>query len=207
MATASQPSYQLLVANFSRPTQSSESGSDTAEMAPTKTRTGFVFRHVQNLGFASDHTQGTAVGASSVVTSTLNAQFDPFSGTPPPRGDVEVVDNTFAGLSASLFVGPYELVSGRDYLVGGGAAATATAIATAVSNLPGYTGTPAGAVVTVEGPLGQVGLRFEAAYRGGAANFAFTYVDQDGVLSQGIGAGPIEPPTILPPGVPNGVAP
>lgn len=207
MATASQPEYEILVANFSRPTPSSKFGSDTQNMAPTKTRTGFVFRHIQNLGFAGDHTQATYGPARSVVTNTLNAQFDPFGGTPPPTGDVDVADNTFAGTSASLFVGPYELVSGRDYVVAGTAAGTATNIATAVSNLPGYTGTPAGTTVTVDGPEGQVGLRFDATYRGGAENFAFTYVGQDGVLSQGVGAGPIEPPTILPPGTPNGVAP
>jgi len=207
MATASGPQYQLLVANFSRPTQSSEYGSDTSNMAPTKTRTGFTFRHVQNLGFAGDMTHGTSSPGRSLVTNTLNAQFDPFGGTPPATGDVTVADNTFAGTSASLFIGPYELVSGRDYIVGGAAAATATAIATAVSNLPGYTGTPAGAVVTVDGPAGQAGLRFDATYRGGAENFTFTYVDQDGVLSQGIGGGPIEPPGILPAGTPNGVAP
>ena len=207
MATASGPQYQLLVANFSRPTQSSEYGSDTSNMAPTKTRTGFTFRHVQNLGFAGDMTHGTSSPGRSLVTNTLNAQFDPFGGTPPATGDVTVADNTFAGTSASLFIGPYELVSGRDYIVGGAAAATATAIATAVSNQPGYTGTPAGAVVTVDGPAGQAGLRFDATYRGGAENFTFTYVDQDGVLSQGIGGGPIEPPGILPAGTPNGVAP
>ena len=207
MATASQPEYQLLVANFSRPTPSSKFGSDTANMAPTKTRTGFTFRHVQNIGFAGDLTHGTSSPARSVITDTLNVQFDPFGGTPPPTGDVEVVSNTFAGTSASLFVGPYELVSGRDYIVGGAVGATATAIATAISNLPGYTATPAGAVVTVDGPAGQAGLRFDAAYRGGDLNFTFTYVDQDGVLSQGIGGGPIEPPGILPPGTPNGVAP
>ena len=207
MATASQAAYQLLVANFSRPTPSSKFGSDTSNMAPTKTRTGFTFRHVQNIGFAGDHTNATSSPGRSVITDTLNVQFDPFGGTPPPTGDVEVVDNTFAGTSASLFVGPYELVSGRDYIVGGAVGATATAIAAAVSNLPGYTGTPAGAVVTVEGPQGQVGLQFDATYRGGAENFTFTYTGPDDVLSQGIGGGPIEPPGILPAGTPNGVAP
>jgi len=207
MATASQPPYELLVANFSRPTQSLEYGSDTSEMAPTKTRTGFIFRHVQNIGFATDHTNGTAVSGRSVITNTLNEQFDPFGGTPPPTGDVTVASDVFAGTSASLFVGAYELVSNRDFVTGGGVAATATNIATAIGNLPGYTATPAGATVTVEGPAGQVGLAFTAAYRGGAQNFTFTYVDQDGVLSQGIGGGPIDPPTILPAGTPNGVAP
>lgn len=209
MPTTAQPPYELLVANFSRPTQSSIEGSDTSNMAPTKTRTGFIFQHVQTLGFSPDHVSSPSSPARSVITETLNATMDPFDTNTPPTGDVEVTSNTFVGQSASLFIGPFELVSGRDYTVGGSAAATATAIATAVSALPGYTGTPAGAVVTVEGPLGQAGLRFDATYRGGAQNFDFTYVAEDGVLSQGVGEGdaPIAPPTILPPGTPNGVAP
>jgi hypothetical protein len=207
MATASQPPYELLVANFSRPTQSSEFGTDTEHMPPTKTRTGFIFRHVQNIGFALDHTNATSSPGRSLITNTLNVQFDPFGGTPPPRGALTVASDVFAGLSASLFIGPFELVSNRDFTTGGGAAATATSIATAISNLPGYTGTPAGPAVTVEGPPGQVGLRFDATYRGGDENFSFAYLEQDAVLAQGVGEGPIEPPTILPAGLPNGVAP
>lgn len=207
MSTTAQAPYTLLVANFSRPTQSLETGSDTSHMAPTKTRTGFVFQHVQNIGFASDHTNATAVPARSLITETTNAILDPFGGTPPPTGDVTVASNTFAGQSASLFIGPFELVSGRDYTVGGSTIFTATAIAAAVSALPGYTGTPVASTVTVDGPEGQSGLRFNATYRGGDENFTFAYVANEEVLSQGIGGGPIEPPTILPPGLPNGVAP
>lgn len=207
MPTAAQPPYELLVANFSRPTQSLETGSDTSHMAPTKTRTGFVFQHVQNIGFATDHVSGTAGPARSLITNTTNGILDPFGGTPPPTGDVTVASDVFAGQSASLFIGPFELVSGRDFTTGGGVAATATSLAAAVSALPGYTGTPVVATVTVEGPQGQSGIRFEAAYRGGELNFVFAYVAGDGVLSQGIGGGPVEPPTILPPGAPNGVAP
>lgn len=207
MPTTAQPQYELLVANFSRPTQSLVYGSDTSNMAPTKTRTGFVFQHVQTLGFALDHTNGTSSPARSLVTHTLNALLDPFGGTPPPTGTVTVVSNVFVGLSASLFVGQYELVSGRDYIVGATTALTATAIAAAISNLPGYTGTPVGSVVTVDGPLGQAGPRLNAVYRGGELNFTFAYVAQDEELSQGIGGGPIEPPSLLPAGVPNGVAP
>lgn len=207
MPTAAQPPYELLVANFSRPTQSLITGSDTSHMAPTKTRTGFIFQHVQNLGFSDNLTNDTYAPARSVVTNTINARLDPFAGTPPPTGDVEVVSDVFAGTSASLFVGPFELVSNRDFVTGGGVAATAANIEAAIDALPGYSASVAGAVVTVNGPQGQAGLRFVAAYRGGEMNFDFTYVADDGVLSQGIGEGPIEPPTILPPGTPNGVAP
>lgn len=207
MATAATPQFQLLVANFSRPYPSLIFGADPANQSYTRTRTGFIFQHVQNLGFAADFTNATYSPARSVVTNTLNARMDPFGGTPPPTGDVEVVNDTFAGTSASLFVGPYELVSNRDFVTGGGVGATATNIANAINTLPGYSASALGAVVTVEGPAGQAGIRFCAAYRGGALNFSFTYVAEVGVLSQGIGNGPLEAPTILPAGVPNGVAP
>jgi len=176
MPTSAIPQYSILVANFSRPTQSHVFGSDTANMAPTKVRTGFTFQCIQTLGFALDHRSSPYGPAYSLITKTWLARMDPFGGTPPPTGDVTVSDNTFAGASASLFVGPYELISSRDYVVGGAPGVTAVNIAAAISNLPGYTGTPAGAVVTVNGPPGQVGLRFEAAYRGGNQNFTFTYV-------------------------------
>lgn len=122
---------------------------------------------------------------------------------------MSVVSDVFVGESASLFVGPFELISGIDFVTGGGAAATATNIATAISNLPGYDGVAVGIVVTVEGPRGQEGLAFDAAYRGGERNFAFVYPDssQDGVLGYGVGVNPIEPPTIIPPASLQGVAP
>lgn len=207
MATTLDRPYELLVANFSRPTQSLETGSDTSHMAPTKTRTGFLFRHVFKRGFATDHVSGTAVPARSVIVYTINAFMDPFGGTPPPTGDLEVVSDVFAGQSASIFVGPFELVSDRDFVTGGGVLVTAANIGAAIDALPGYTAIVAGATVTVEGPEGQWDLPFYAIYRGGDENFTFTWVAEDKVLSQGIGGGPIEPPVILPPGLPNGVAP
>jgi hypothetical protein len=207
MPTTAQPPYELLVANFSRPYPSLIRGADPDTQSYTRSRTGFVFQHIQNLGFAAELTNDPASPARSLITDTINATLDPFGGTPPPTGDVTVVSDVFAGQSASLFIGPYELVSGRDFVTGGGAAATAINIATAIGALDGYSATPAGAVVTVEGPQGQSGLRFEAAYRGGTLNFSFTYVAEEGVLGQGIGGGPIDPPDILPAGLPNGVPP
>jgi len=207
MPTTAQPPYELLVANFTRPYPSLIRGSDTENQSYTRSRTGFVFQHVMGLGFSRDLTNATATPARSVVVHTLNARMDPFGGTPPPTGDVEVVSDTFAGLSASVFVGPYELVSNRDFVTGGGTAATAANLAAAIDALDEYSATAIGSVVTVEGPDGQFGLRFDADYRGGEMNFDFTYLAEDGVLSQGIGEGPLEPPEILPAGTPNGVAP
>ena len=207
MPTAAQPSYELLVANFSRPTQSLIEGSDTSHMAPTKTRTGFVFQHIQNLGFSTDHVSSTYGPGRSLITKTTNATMQPLSPSALPSGSMTVVSDTFAGHSASLFVGPFELVSNRDFTTGGGVAATGASIAAAIDALPGYTATPAGPTVSVTGPAGQVGLRFEASYRGGALNFSFTYLQQDGVLGYAPATSPVNPPTFLPAGSPNGVAP
>lgn len=211
MPTAAQPPYELLVANFSRPTQSLETGSDTSHMAPTKTRTGFIFQHVQLLGFATDHVSGTAGPARSLITNTINVGYDPFKTDPPlrPTGELTVASDVFDGQSASVFVGPFELVSNRDFTTGGGAAATATSLATAIAALPGYDATPAGADVTVEGPNGQgpEALIFSATYRGGELNFTFAYEGQDGFLGYDLSGTIPEQVVELPAGTPNGVAP
>jgi len=61
----------------------------------------------------------------------------------------------------------------------------ATSLAAAISNLPGFTGTPVGAVVTIIGPNGPAGnqARFEAEYTGAAINF--TLVPTVGTLAGG----------------------
>lgn len=207
MPTSSNQAYQLLVANFSRPTQSSPHGADPDNLAPTKTRTGFLFQHVQNLGYSARSTNGAAGPARSLVTNTTNAILDPFGGTPPPAGSVTVSSDVFSGTSASVLIGPFELVSNRDFVTGGGVNATATNLAVAIDSLPGYSASAVGADVAVEGPAGQSAIPFRAVYRGGAANFTFSYVADDGILSQGIGGGPVEPTEFLPAGTPNGVAP
>jgi len=208
MPTTALPPYTLLVANFSRPTQSLIYGSDTSNMAPTKTRSGFVFQQIENLGFASDHTNGTATPARSLVVNTKLGRLQPFAPNVLPMGDVTVASDVFAGQSASLFVGQFELVSNRDYVTGGGAAATALALSVAISSLPGYSAVAAGAVVTVTGPGGQIGLEFDASYRGGELNFTFTYPEDDDILGYNpLTDSPLDPPTLLPAGTPNGVAP
>lgn len=200
MPASSQPQFKILVANFSQPMPSLLKGR-LSKVGPTKIRTGFEFRHISMLGFAETLT-GAGM-ARSVVVSTTQANFDPFLTQPPQRaeGTVTVSSNVFNGTQASLLVGPYELASNRDFEVGGGAAATATNIATAISNLPGYDATPVGADVQVMGPEGSVGdrLRFTATYRGGTRNFTFTYTGQDGLLAYpNPDVRPLRPPTILP---------
>jgi len=199
MPAASQPKFKILVANFSEPMPSSLRGS-LPKIGPVKTRTGFEFRHVLQLGFV-DQLSGSGE-SRSVVTRVDQANFDPFLVNPPqrPTGQVTVANNAFVGTSASLLLGLYELVSNRDYVVGGGAAATAANLAIAISNLPGYDAVAAGPTITVEGPPGTSGdaLRFRAVYRGGSQNFTFTFVGDEGKLGY-VANNPVQPPTILPP--------
>jgi hypothetical protein len=206
MATGAQGSYTLLVANFSRPTPSSIFGADPDTCGPTKTRGGFVFGHVQNIGLPSTLTQHGQ--SSSLISRTTNMQINPFEQTPPegPTGAVTVASNTFAPGSASLIVGPYELVANRDFIPGGGAAATATALAAAVDNLPGYNGTAVGTVLTVTGPLGSApaSVAFGAVYRTAVRNFTFAYTGVSGFLGYtdsplSVGILPTTPNHIAPP--------
>jgi hypothetical protein len=209
MATTSGPIYELLVANFSRPNPAPGYGADPVVSRPTKIRSGFIFRHVQNIGLSTDLTNATRAPARSVITKTLNAQMQPFAPNELPTGVLGVISDVFVGQSASLFVGPYELVSNRDFATGGGAAVTATNIANAINNLPGYVAVPAVTAVTVTGPGGQISLRFDAEYRGGERNFSFVYPNstQDGFLGFGPGLHPEEPPTIIPPASLQGAPP
>jgi len=209
MATTSGPSYELLVANLSRPNPAPGFGADPATSRPTKIRSGFIFRHIQNIGLSSDLTNATSGPARSVITQTLNAQMQPFEPSEPPFADVGVISDVFVGESASLFVGPFELIAGRDFVTGAGTAATAVSIGAAVDNLPGYISLVGGSSVTVIGPRGQIGLRFEATYRGGERNFDFTYPDstQDGTLGFLPGDSPERHPTIIPPASQQGIAP
>jgi hypothetical protein len=207
MATTSGPSYELLVANLSRPNPAPGFGADPAISRPTKIRSGFIFRHIQNIGLSTDMTNATSSPARGVITSTLNAQMQPFEPNEPPFADVEVVSDVFLGESASLFVGPFELVSGRDFVTGGGLAATAGSIGAAIDNLPGYISLVGGASVAVFGPRGQLSLRFDARYRGGEKNFEFTYPDstQDGTLGFQPGDSPERHATIIPPASMQGI--
>lgn len=198
MATGSQGAYTLLVANFSRPMPSLLYGADPDTGGPTKTRSGFVFGHVENLGFSNTLTQHGQ--ARSLVTNTVNVQIDPFEAA--PSGTVTVSSNSFVPGGTVLIVGPFELVANRDFVPGGGTAATATAIGAAINNLRTYSANVVGSDVTVTGPRGAApaSLAFAAVYRTGIRNFTFTYPSVGGFL--GYAASPLHVDE-LPPGTPN----
>lgn len=94
-----------------------------------------------------------------------------------PTGSFEVIALPIPGAqSPKLYVGPFVLTAGRDYEVGVGLDDTASNIADAISNIPGYDAVAADEVVTVQGPAGHVDLPFRADYQGVIATFEFTYV-------------------------------
>lgn len=170
----SQPRFKILVANLSAPT--------SAKGVPApKLRAGFQMSMVPLLG----RPQGMLGGTMATLRTVSGTYFDASAGIPVrPTAALEVVSNTFAGNSALLAVGPFTLVSHVHFVPGGGVAATATALAAAISALPGYTATPAGAVVTVQGPRGALGIQvqFSAKYTGGEANYRFTWPSVPGEL-------------------------
>jgi len=173
MPSTTQPPYRLIAPGFER------SGEPDLGYNRIITRYGMQEQLIQFLGISP------ALGfqAANQVTSSFFALTDPQAAV-GPSAVVTVSNTTFVGQSASLFVGPYELVSEIDFVIAGGAAAIAASIATAVSALPGFTGTPVGAAVTVtrKGGIAPDELRFSASYRGGNVNFTFTWPTNVGYL-------------------------
>lgn len=184
---SAQPRFTILVANLGTPT--------TAKGVPgERLRAGFRMSLTPSLG----RPQGMLGGTMATVRCGTGSYFDAAQGAPSrPTATVEVVSNTFAGTSAKLYVGQYTLISGVHFIVGGGVNATATALAAAISALPGYTGNAVGAVVTVQGPLGALGIavRFSAKYTGGDVNYSFTWPTVVGEL--GYTTSPLAPAEIL----------
>lgn len=160
--TASGP-YKVLVANMAGPSNPG------LGIRPNRIRSVFEMqqaRMTQGGRFASDK--------ANPGTSTVNTLSAP---TTIARSTctVTVVDNTFTS-RATLRVGPYVVVSGEDYTPGGGVNPTATALTAAINNLPGFTATVLGAVVSVSGPAGLDVPDIWATYAGSVQNFTVTAV-------------------------------
>lgn len=125
----------------------------------------------------------TRVGHVAYTTSPI-----PVAST----GTITVANNTFAG-PTTITLGEYTLTTDADFVVGGSAGATATALATLIDALPGFSATPAGAVVTVTGPSGPIGndLSFKS---GGASPQNFTFSPEDDSLGS---AEPVIGPPVI----------
>jgi len=138
--------FSVLVANLT--------GQYDAQGNPVKQRMGFQEQLVNN---NANHLQmGVLTGSAAPATATLT-----------------VADNDFTTGAAILTIGEYELISNIHYTPGGAVNLTAIAIATAISNLPGFSATPVAADVVITGSIGPDGdsIAFSVVYEGTKTNF------------------------------------
>jgi len=83
-----------------------------------------------------------------------------------------VNNNDFSTGAAVIILGDFELVSAVDYAIGAAVGNTATNIAAAITNLPGFTATPTGADVAVEYDAGTADIvDFSITHYGTITNF------------------------------------
>jgi hypothetical protein len=161
-----QKHYDMLVANQTGGSEMAGQGTAADTIEDLKLRRRFRSNTVHNIGPGFMDRQG--YGA-------LNRNVETVAGTlARAQATFTVNDNDFSA-GAELTIGKFTLVAGLDFFIAGSAAGTATNIANAVDNLPGYDGTAVGADVTVDGQKGSQGNadRFEAKSFGAVDNFTF----------------------------------
>lgn len=152
-----------------------------------------------NDGSNSFTTIVTAAGMGDMVILTAvdtGSDGNVSLATDNPTDIVLSGDSLLGGVSqgtSSVSVGDFTLVVGLQWEPTlGDTTASATALAAAINNLPGFTASSLGAVVTVVGPTGPDEVRFEANQ--GGATTHFTLSPDGGSLTVG---GPVlGPPAI-----------
>lgn len=118
------------------------------------------------ISFASITTEGGKFQNGAMVD---NSPLTPIvSGM---TGAFVVNDNDFSTGPAVFTLGPYELTSFVDYTPGAGVNATATAVAAAISRLPGYIATANVATVSVERSGSCDEVEFSVKHFGTHTNF------------------------------------
>jgi len=133
--------FTVLVGNF--PYGSDPSHNLPAFQAPPPSRQGVTY---QVVGF----------GDGGAHAQNANARIGGTAG--PKTASFTVDDNDFSTGPAVLTLGPFEVISNVDYVVGSSDAVTATNIAAAISNLAGFSATANLAVVSVEYDIGPADI-------------------------------------------------
>jgi hypothetical protein len=162
-------SYQHLVANL-------RGGSDPSRgFNPEPIRREFrqqTFQEIPRSGDQHDESANPTRGPGTTNYIGLVG----YTTAPEPVGATAVftvADNDFT-VPSSIIIGQFTLTSDVEFTVGGSAGATATAIAAAITALPGFTAAEVGPVVTVTtdfiGPTSNQ-IRFEAEHGGAIVNF------------------------------------
>lgn len=106
------------------------------------------------------------------------------AGPTAATGEFTVADNDFTTGAAILFLGENKIISDIDFIPGVGVDDTATAIAAAISRLPGFSATSNGALVMVEWEGSFDEVEFYARHYGTKTNFS-TFVPDNNFFAMG----------------------
>lgn len=156
-----QKPYEMLVGNLSQGSTPAEDGTAGKTIQDVTIRSRYEAQQVTKTSTGTSDRAG--YGALQHTTEEDLAEAE---------ASFTVSDNDFSG-GAVIKIGDFTLVAGTDFAIGGTAGDTATNIANAVDNLPGYSGANAGADVTITGRKGVQGNSdvFEAISYGAVDNF------------------------------------
>lgn len=185
---SAQKPFTMLVANLTK-------GSDPSKGPlgnPIKARSTYAVQMFPEIGG-----RGPEVGTPDPRTPGVGTRMGHVTYTTAPvpvaaTGDITVATNAFTG-PTQIHLGPYVLVTGVDFAIGGSTAVTAGNLEAAIDALPGYSASLVGSTVTVTGPFGVIGNEV-AFYAGGANPQNFTFDPIDGTMA---GAEPEIGPPVL----------
>ena len=169
-----QPPFTMLVGNTAGGSNPSRGPSGN----PVNVRRSFTFQH-----FPEMMGRGPRTTPQSEDTPGVGTRWGHVEYTTPPEpvratGTITVASNAFAGPTA-VRIGQFELTSGEDFLIGALASDTANNLASAIGDLPGYSASALGAVVTVDGLPGVIGNEVLFSSTGSSPNnFTFSPVNR-----------------------------
>jgi len=169
-----QKPFRILVANL----KGASDPSRGAAFNPVKQRIQFEMQFFPEIGGRG---QDTTPASSRSKGASTRVGLVGYSVSPIPvraTGTITVTSNVFLG-PTTVVLGKYELVSGYDFAIGGGAGTTAANLAAAIGTLPEFSASVLGAVISVEGLPGPLGNEV-AFFSTGASpnNFSFSPVDR-----------------------------
>ena len=168
--TTGQSRFTMLVAHIS------SAGDPSRGINPTVDRSTYTtqfFPQISRPDDVGDRKQSHRSPGTTTLQGLLDYTVSPIPDT--TLVSLTVDDNDFTN-AATLYLGPFVLVSNEDYTPGANVNATAAVLAAAIDALPGFTAAAVAATITITGPVGLSGndMRFSARYGGSVQNLTLT---------------------------------